>query len=158
MALQVVDAMAPFAQAGIIKLDALASYLLETGFGVKDPGKFMNPPEEQMGPEGEPMPPEGQPPMPEAGMPPQGQVPPEVIAQAQAQGIPIPPEVLAQSEGLPVQELPQGIPVGAGTIPGAEQIPPEVLASIPPELLAEIEAQGGFTPEVIQVLIDNGIL
>ena len=162
MALQVVDAMAPFAQAGIIKLDALASYLLETGFGVKDPGKFMNPPEEQMGPEGEPMPPEGQPPMPEAGMPPQGAVPPEMIAEAQAQGIPIPPEVMAQTEGLPVQgipqELPQGIPVGAGTIPGAEQIPPEVLASIPPELLAEIEAQGGFTPEVIQVLIDNGIL
>jgi hypothetical protein len=158
MALQVVDAMAPFASAGIIKLDALASYLLETGFGVKDPSKYLNPAQEPMGPEGAPMPPEGQPPMPEAGMSPQGPVPPEIIAQAQAQGIPIPPEVMAQSEGLPVQELPQGIPVGAGTIPGAEQIPPEVLAQIPPELLAEIEAQGGFTPEVIQVLIDNGIL
>ena len=162
MALQVVDAMAPFAQAGVVKLDALAAYLLETGFGVKDPEKFLNPPQEPMGPEGEPMPEEGQVPMPEEGMPPQGQVPPEVIAQAQAQGIPIPPEVLAQSEGVPVQgvpqELPQGIPVGAGTIPGAEQIPPEVLATIPPELLAEIAAQGGFTPEVIQVLIDNGIL
>jgi hypothetical protein len=154
MALQVVDAMAPFAQAGVIKLDALAAYLLETGFGVKDPEKFFNPPQEPMGPEGEPM--------PEEGMPSQEQVSPEVIAQAQAQGIPIPPEVLAQSEGIPVQgvpqELPQDIPVGAGTIPGAEQIPPEVLATIPPELLAEIAAQGGFTPEVIQVLIDNGIL
>jgi hypothetical protein len=158
MALQVVDAMAPFASAGIIKLDALAAYLLETGFGVKDPSKFLNPAEAPMGPEGAPVPPQGPPAAQTAPVGPGMPVPPEMIAQAQAQGIPIPPEVMAQSQGLPVQELPQGIPVGAGTIPGAEQIPPEVLAQIPPALLEEIAAQGGFTPEVIQVLIDNGIL
>lgn len=149
MALQVVDAMAPFAQAGVVKLDALASYLLQTGFGIKDPDKFINPPEPPMPPEGAPMPPEGPAPMPEAGMPPmnpsQSPIP--------AEGMPMPPEM----QGAPVAP-PAGIPTGALTIPGAENIPPEVLASLPPELLAEIADGGGFTPDVIQVLIDNGIL
>ena len=66
-AMQLVDAMAPFAD--VLNMPELAKHLLQTGFGVKDPDRFIQvlPP---MGPEGMPM---GG---PEAGMmPPQGAIP-----------------------------------------------------------------------------------
>jgi hypothetical protein len=70
MALQMVDAMAPFAGAGIIDMAKLAAYVLQQGFGVKNPDEFLAqqaPP--AMGPEmggagAPPMPPEGLPPVP----------------------------------------------------------------------------------------------
>lgn len=41
MALQVVDAMAPFAQAGILDMAKLATYVLEKGFGIKSAAGFI---------------------------------------------------------------------------------------------------------------------
>ena len=70
MALQIVDAMAPFAGSGIINMPKLAAYVLQNGFGIKNPDEFI-----QQAP---------QPEMPSAGpsvpaapqMPQQGQMPP----------------------------------------------------------------------------------
>jgi hypothetical protein len=92
MALQMVDAMAPFASAGIVNMQELAGYVLQQGFNIKNPEKFLSMPEQQM-------PPEGQPPMggPQ-GAPPQGalpagpqmagELPPEIMAMIQQQGQP----------------------------------------------------------------------
>ena len=41
-AMQMVDAMAPFAAAGVINVPELAKYVLQMGFGVKDPDAFIN--------------------------------------------------------------------------------------------------------------------
>lgn len=43
-ALQVVDAMAPFAGAGIVNMQELAAYVLQFGFNVKNPEKFLSAP------------------------------------------------------------------------------------------------------------------
>jgi hypothetical protein len=67
MALQMVDAMAPFAGAGIIDMAKLAAYVLQQGFGVKNPDEFLAqqaPP--AMGPE---MGGAGAPPMPPEALP-----------------------------------------------------------------------------------------
>ena len=50
MALQMVDAMAPFAGSGIIDMPRLAAYVLQYGFGVKNPDEFMvqQQPQQQM--------------------------------------------------------------------------------------------------------------
>lgn len=52
-ALQMVDAMAPFASAGVINVERLAAHVLQFGFGVKNPGEFIQTPqpEDQVGPE-----------------------------------------------------------------------------------------------------------
>jgi hypothetical protein len=47
MALQIVSAMAPFAQAGLVDMSKLAEYVLSTGFGVKNPQAFLTKPQEQ---------------------------------------------------------------------------------------------------------------
>jgi hypothetical protein len=101
MALQVVDAMAPFASAGIIDMPKLANYVLQNGFGIKNAASFvMTPslPPQQISPNGGPPPPEA--------MPPQGGMPPQGALQAAPQGSPqmpqsgslsgIPPEILQQ--------------------------------------------------------------
>jgi hypothetical protein len=44
MAIQVVDAMAPFAGAGIIDMAKLAGYCVAYGFGIKDGASFIVPP------------------------------------------------------------------------------------------------------------------
>jgi hypothetical protein len=62
-----VDAMAPFAGAGIIDMAKLAAYVLQQGFGVKNPDEFLAqqaPP--AMGPE---MGGAGAPPMPPEALP-----------------------------------------------------------------------------------------
>ena len=84
MALQMVDAMAPFVQAGVVDMGALARHVLQFGFGIKSPEAFLaGPPPQAAGPQQaqiEGMPPEmGGAPTPEApqmgvmpgGMPPQ---------------------------------------------------------------------------------------
>ena len=79
MALQMVDAMAPFAGAGIVNMQKLAAYVLQFGFGVKNPDEFIQqaPPPVPAGPEGgmpAGMPPEGAPApsgSPESGLPPE---------------------------------------------------------------------------------------
>jgi hypothetical protein len=67
MALQMVDAMAPFAGAGIIDMGKLAAYVLQQGFGVKNPDEFIMQQQPPMAPEmggaGAP-PPQGPPPVP----------------------------------------------------------------------------------------------
>lgn len=82
MALQMVDAMAPFAGAGIIDMSKLAAHVLQMGFGVKNPDEFLAQPQQPAG---------GTPPVPAAagagapqGAPaPQGEIPPEMLAMLQ---------------------------------------------------------------------------
>ncbi len=188
-ALQLVDAMAPFAQAGVVRLDALAKLVLEQGFGVKDADNYLNKPEPEPAPQGQPPMPPGMagelPPAPEGALPPeiaaliggaeqpplppemqgapQGMgpelppelagLPPEVLQQVLAGGQ-LPPELMAQMAGAQPMQLPPEL----AQIPGSEQIPPDILMSLPPEILQEIVARGGFTPEVMQILMESGIL
>jgi len=49
MALQMVDALAPFAGAGIVDMGKLAAYVLQMGFGVKNPDEFINVAPQQQG-------------------------------------------------------------------------------------------------------------
>jgi hypothetical protein len=41
MALQMVDAMAPFASAGVVNVPRLAAHVLQFGFGIKNPAEFL---------------------------------------------------------------------------------------------------------------------
>ncbi len=85
MALQVVDAMAPFAQAGILDMAKLATYVLEKGFGIKSAAGFIMAP----------------PPAPEMPVAPEQPVAPQVpMAPEMPMGMP--PEM----GGM----LPQGMP------------------------------------------------
>ena len=171
-ALQLVDAMAPFAQAGVVNLESLAKLVLEQGFGVKDAENYLNKPEpapapaSPTGPTAPPMPPEMgglpaglppemAPPAPEElGLPPElAGLPPEVLQQVLAGGA-LPPELMAEMAGAQPMQLPPEL----AQIPGSEQIPPDILMSLPPEILQEIVARGGFTPEVMQILMESGIL
>ena len=124
-AMQIMDAMAPFIQSGIVNIAKLAEYVLQYGFGVKQPSMFiqapppppepigpeepMGGPEQMEGPQAEMMPPQGMPPMPPQGMPPQGApagMPPELAG--------LPPELLMQlmqGGGMP-QGMPPGMPPG----------------------------------------------
>lgn len=97
-ALQIVDAMAPFAGAGILDMGKLATYVLQYGFGIKQAQGFIMamPP---MGPEGA-MPPQmgggGMVPgmgaaeaPPTGGMPMPSNIPPEILSQLLASGAPL---------------------------------------------------------------------
>lgn len=102
MALQLVDAMAPFVGAGVVDMASLARHVLQFGFGIKSPEAFLAPPpQQQMGPEQGGMPPE------QGGMPPQGmeQMPPEMPQeQPMAEQGGIPPELAAMlGGGMPPQ-------------------------------------------------------
>lgn len=68
MALQMVDAMAPFAGAGIVNMQKLASHVLQFGFGVKSPDEFLQAPPPPMGAEGAGPVPGGPPPIPNEEM------------------------------------------------------------------------------------------
>ena len=99
-ALQIVDAMAPFAGAGILDMGKLATYVLQYGFGIKQAQGFISQmPPQMMGAEGG-MPPEmmsqGLPPgtgaaeaPPTGGMPMPSDIPPEILAQLLASGAPL---------------------------------------------------------------------
>jgi len=108
MALQVVDAMAPFAGAGIIDMPKLATYVLQYGFGIRGAGSFINPVPpmpEGPAPEGPAMPPQQMPPPempmqqsppvdlgpmpPTGGMAMPSNIPPEILSQLLAQGAPL---------------------------------------------------------------------
>jgi hypothetical protein len=88
MALQMVDAMAPFVGAGVVDMAALARHVLQFGFGVKTPEAFLAQPQAQQ-PSGQ-VPPEGmgggapQSPemetLPTGGMPLPTSIPPQVLA------------------------------------------------------------------------------
>ena len=89
-ALELVNSMAPFASAGIVDMAKLAAYVLQTGFGIKNPESFLSAPkvEEPMAP---PVSAEtgGQPPMP--AMPPEMGAPPMDGSPMDC----LPPELLA---------------------------------------------------------------
>ena len=54
-ALQMVDAMTPFASAGVINVERLAAHVLQFGFGIKNPGEFIQAvPDAQVAPEAVP--------------------------------------------------------------------------------------------------------
>ena len=89
-ALQLVDALAPFAQAGVINMEKLAVRVMQFGFGIKDPESYIMAPPPQDGSQGMPQDPNAP-----QGMQPQGGAPPEGAAP---QGID--PEVAAQLADL----------------------------------------------------------
>lgn len=76
MALQMVDAMAPFASAGIINTQRLATHVLQFGFGVKSPEEFLQAAPPPMGAEG--------------GMPPNVAAPPMMEPPVGVAGGPMP--------------------------------------------------------------------
>jgi len=82
-ALQIVDAMAPFASAGVVDMQKLAAYVLQSGFGVKNPEQFIMSP----------------PPPPEAAAP-MGALPPA--------GAPLPPDMPLGMESMAEPPMPQG--------------------------------------------------
>jgi hypothetical protein len=92
MALQMVDAMAPFASAGVIDVQRLAAHVLQFGFGVKNPEEFMQAPPPPMGPEGA-----GGPPPPQGGVP---AIPMESMAGAAGGPMPT-PEIVAPPAANP---------------------------------------------------------
>lgn len=95
-ALQMVDAMAPFVSAGVIDVAKLGAYVLQFGFGVKNPEMFMTTPEQPQ-PEGMAM---GAPPMP---------APPVDAMGAMGAGAPpIDPMMLA---ALAAGQPPEGAPM-----------------------------------------------
>ena len=126
MALQMVAALQPFAQAGLVNMPKLAEYVLSVGFGVKDPSSFIT-----VQPQGMPaMNPEG---MPQgAGM--EG-LPPEIAGMLgqQMAGTGMTPDV---QPGL----LPSGGPL-QGPAPQVGNAPLGALESLPPEVLQAILAR-----------------
>lgn len=75
MALQMVDAMAPFASAGVVNIQRLAAHVLQFGFGIKNPAEFLEVPQpeqaQQAPPQAVPMPqPMPEPPPPGVAAPP----------------------------------------------------------------------------------------
>ena len=142
-AMQLVDAMAPFAAAGVIDEAELAKYVLQMGFGVKDPDQFIN---------AAPSP--GAPP-PEGAPPEQGALPPG--APPQAPGAPAPGEAgmaPQPSAGAgPVGPPPPGGPMGPppGGVPGAMP-----LEGLPPELVQGLQMlMQALPPEAQQRLVET---
>lgn len=93
-ALDMLSAIVPFAQAGIIDMSKLATYVLQTGFGIKNAESFIM--EDKSEPQG------GQPEVPEGVGPEEmaGGTPPEMAGMPPAGGPQgIPPELLAMLAG-----------------------------------------------------------
>lgn len=95
-ALHLVDAMAPFASAGIVDMGKLAAHVLQFGFGIKNPESFLQAPPPPQMPEQAGEAPDlptqeqaGEAPDPMAAMPP----------QAMPQGAQLPPELMAMMAG-----------------------------------------------------------
>jgi len=132
-AMQMVDAMAPFVQAGVIDVPELAKYILQMGFGVKNPDQFINAegppqPEGAEQPPGQEAPPSGPPGAAGAPQPaaPQGAMPPGPPPGPPSGGGPdlggLPPELIQQLQ-MVMQQLP----------PEQQQAFVQQLAQIPPE-------------------------
>lgn len=128
MALQMVAALQPFAQQGLVNMPKLAEYVLGVGFGVKDPQSFLN---LQGAMEAGPMVGEGEQPM-GAG----AGLPPELAGMLGQQ---------MAGQGMTPEIQPGLLPTG-GTLQGpAPQVgapPLGALESLPPEVLQALLAQG----------------
>jgi hypothetical protein len=147
-AMQMVDAMAPFLQAGVVNPQAIARYVLQFGFGIKDPTSFlMVPPPGMAGPpqppaEGTPEQPGQLPPGPEGGPPPEGGGGPPQGGEA---GGPMPAGPPGPGPGPAVAP-----PVGGG------QVPPEAmeqLMQLPPQQIAALVQSGQLPPEIAQMVV-----
>jgi hypothetical protein len=115
-ALQLVDAMAPFVQAGVVNPTGLARYVLQYGFGIKDTMSLLNGPQEQA------MQQQQMDPNAQQGQLPPGQMPPGMppgMPPQQPEAMPQPADMAAQ--GPPIEQMPMGT---------APQIPPELLAQL----------------------------
>jgi hypothetical protein len=127
MALQLVDAMSPFAGAGIVNMPALAGHVLQFGFGVKNPDQFIQappPPPPEMG---------GPPPGPDQGAP----MPPDPNMLPPG-GQPMPPQgmpMLPQGGGMPPSDLNAMGPMPQG---------PEALSGVDPAVLAALSQRMGM--------------
>jgi len=126
MALQLVSAIQPFAEAGLVNLPRLAEYVLSIGFGIKDPQSFL----QEAPPAPEP-PTEGQTPQDMGGLPPD--MPPELMQQMMMEE-----QMGAEQQGSPPQMAPS--PDQGGLPPESAGLPPE-LAGLPPEVLQALLAQ-----------------
>jgi hypothetical protein len=109
-ALQLVDAMAPFVEVGVVNPAGLARYVLQYGFGIKDTSTILNGPAEQQ--------------MQQVQQDPQaqGQLPPGAPPGGPPQApdaMPGPADMAGQ--GPPIEQMPMGT---------APQIPPELLAQL----------------------------
>jgi hypothetical protein len=100
-ALQLVDAMAPFVEIGVINPTGLARYILQYGFQIKDVSTLLNDPQAQAQQQAQ-----------MTGQAPPGQLPPEGDPNA------VPAEMAGQ--GPPIEQMPMGGP----------QIPPELMAQL----------------------------
>ena len=98
MALQMVDAMAPFVGAGVVDLPALARHVLQFGFGIKAPEAFLAAPQMQPGMQ------QQAPPQLEGGMPPG--MPDQAMPQDGMAQSSIDPAVLAQLQTKTGLDLP----------------------------------------------------
>ena len=90
---EMINAMAPFAGAGVLDMAKFAAYVLQTGFGVKNPEAFLSAPEPPAQPE-MPMAPQELGPGPmDMGVPPQ--MPAEMAGPAGGLPADLPPEIMA---------------------------------------------------------------
>jgi hypothetical protein len=102
-ALQLMEAMVPFIEAGVVDPLAVARRVLQFGFDIKNPDEFFAVPPQAVGPDGQPLPPEAQQAAPpEGGAPTQQpgfamQTEDEAVAESPIAGIP--PELIAQLMG-----------------------------------------------------------
>ena len=114
MALQMVDAMSPFAGAGLINMPALAAHVLQFGFGIKNPDQFIQqaPPPPEM----------------DGGMPPEGAMPPQG-------DMPMPPDM----GGMTSQGAPAAGPVPVAPPPSS----PDALSGVDPSVLAMLSSRMG---------------
>jgi hypothetical protein len=102
-ALQLVDAMAPFVEIGVVDPTGLARYVLQYGFQIKDVSQIMAQPQDQMAID------------PATGQPVPGPVPP---GPPQGDPTAVPADMAGQ--GPPIEQMPMGGP----------QIPPELMAQL----------------------------
>jgi hypothetical protein len=129
-ALQLVDAMAPFVQAGVVNPQGLARYVLQYGFGIKDTSTLLNGPAEQQ--------------MQQQQMDPQAQQQPGLPPGGAGPGGP-PPEAMP----MPADMAGQGPPI--------EQMPMGQAPQIPPELAAQMANGQGIPPELLALLGGGGV-
>lgn len=102
-ALDMLQALAPFAQAGIVDMSKLATFVLQTGFDVKNAESFIKQPEPA------PAPPPVPAPSPDMGA---GGLPPEIMGGSPPAGG-VPPELMALLGGSEAGMPPDaGIPMG----------------------------------------------
>lgn len=118
-AMQLMDAMAPFASSGVIDMQKLAAHVLQNGFGIRNPEQFMAPP-------------------PEAAPPPQE---PEVVPAEQGMP-PMPPEMAGMPPQMPMPPMPMGPEAAMGGAPMPPMGGPMDPSQLPPEVLAALLQQG----------------